>query len=140
TPFRRASRCTSSTMRTGRRSPTAQSPSRRPSSGSRAGETRRRSDRPSAMSPEPYRSVFRAGLFDGQTVIVTGGGTGIGRCIAHELASLGATPVLVGRREDRLAATVAEISDAGGSVDHVAADIRKPEELEAAVATTIQRH
>jgi len=92
------------------------------------------------MSPESYRSVFRAGLFDGQTVIVTGGGTGIGRCIAHELASLGATPVLVGRREDRLAATVAEISDAGGSVDHVAADIRKPEELEAAVATTIQRH
>ena len=41
-----------------------------------------------------YRSIFRPGLFDGQTIIVTGGGTGIGRAVAHELASLGAHVVL----------------------------------------------
>ncbi|MGH8442146.1 MAG: 2,4-dienoyl-CoA reductase, partial [Nevskiaceae bacterium] len=37
-----------------------------------------------------YRSVFKPGLFAGQTIVVTGGGSGIGRCTAHELASLGA--------------------------------------------------
>ena len=40
----------------------------------------------------PYQSVFRDGTFDGRTIIVTGGGSGIGRCTAHELASLGAQP------------------------------------------------
>ncbi len=44
-----------------------------------------------------YRSVFRPGLFAGQVVVVTGGGSGIGRCTAHELAALGAHVVLVGR-------------------------------------------
>ena len=45
-----------------------------------------------------YRSVFRPGAFDGQRIIVTGGGSGIGRCTAHELAALGATVALVGRK------------------------------------------
>ena len=44
---------------------------------------------PAPASTERYRSTFRAGLFDGQTVVVTGGGSGLGRCTAHELASLG---------------------------------------------------
>ena len=48
-----------------------------------------------------YQSVFRAGQFQGQTIIVTGGGSGIGRCTAHELASLGAHVVLTGRKRDQ---------------------------------------
>ena len=51
-----------------------------------------------------YRSVFRPGLFDGKVVIVTGGGSGLGRCTAHELASLGAAVALVGRTESKLQA------------------------------------
>jgi citronellol/citronellal dehydrogenase len=48
-----------------------------------------------------YRSVFKPGLFEGQTIIVTGGGSGIGRCTAHELASLGATVAIVGRNQEK---------------------------------------
>ncbi|MES2169162.1 MAG: SDR family oxidoreductase [Actinomycetota bacterium] len=92
------------------------------------------------MSRSGYGSVFAPGLFDGQVVIVTGGGTGIGRCIAHELASLGATPVLVGRHEQTLAATAAEIVDAGGSADVLVADIRKPDEVQAVASSTVERH
>jgi len=57
-----------------------------------------------------YRSVFRDGLFAGRTIVVTGGGSGIGRCTAHELAALGAHTVLVGRKPERLAAVAAEIT------------------------------
>ena len=45
-----------------------------------------------------YRSVFKPGLFEGQTIIVTGGGSGIGRCTAHEIAALGAHVVITGRK------------------------------------------
>ena len=44
-----------------------------------------------------YQSVFRPALMTGQVVVVTGGGSGIGRCVAHELAGLGATVALVGQ-------------------------------------------
>ena len=49
-----------------------------------------------------YDSVFRPGLFSGKTVIVTGGGSGLGRCTAHELKSLGARLALVGRTMEKL--------------------------------------
>ena len=44
-------------------------------------------------------SVFHPALFQGRTLWVIGGGSGIRRCFAHELASLGALVVLGGRRQ-----------------------------------------
>lgn len=75
------------------------------------------------------QSVFRAGLFAGQAGIVTGAGSGIGRCTAHELAALGAHVALVGRRIERLEAVAGEIAQAGGSARCHAADIRDEERV-----------
>jgi citronellol/citronellal dehydrogenase len=72
----------------------------------------------------PFESIFRPGLFAGQTHVVTGGGSGIGRCTAHELAHLGATVVLVGRRADKLETVRDEIAGAGGRAFTFAGDHR----------------
>jgi citronellol/citronellal dehydrogenase len=83
----------------------------------------------------PYRSVFRPDLFAGQTVIVTGGGSGFGRCMAHELAALGARPVLIGRKPEKLEAVAAELAaDAGVEAGWFVCDIR----VEASVVETVQ--
>jgi len=84
-----------------------------------------------------YRSVFRPGLFAGQTLLVTGAGSGIGRCTAHELAALGAHVVLAGRKADKLQAVEAEIREDGGEASHVAVDIREEEAVKAAVAGVV---
>ncbi|MDR0214603.1 MAG: SDR family oxidoreductase [Comamonas sp.] len=90
-----------------------------------------------------YQSVFRAALFAGQVVVVTGGGSGIGRCVAHELASLGATVALVGRNQDKLSAVQAELQRAGVPEDRVSghsADIRDEAAVKALVAEVLARH
>jgi citronellol/citronellal dehydrogenase len=84
-----------------------------------------------------YRSVFRPGLFAGQTVLVTGAGSGIGRCTAHELAALGAHVVLAGRKPEKLEAVAAEIREDGGEASHVAVDIREEDAVKAAVAGVV---
>jgi citronellol/citronellal dehydrogenase len=81
----------------------------------------------------PYQSVFREDSFAGQTVIITGGGSGIGRCTAHELASLGAHVALVGRTADKLERVRGEIGEDGGSASAHVCDIRD----EAVVGQTI---
>lgn len=71
-----------------------------------------------------YDSVYKPGLFAEQTILVTGGGSGIGRCVAHELAYLGAHVLLVGRKQDKLEATCGEIAEDGGSASWQVCDIR----------------
>jgi citronellol/citronellal dehydrogenase len=84
-----------------------------------------------------YRSVFRPGLFAGQVHWVTGGGSGIGRCVAHELAALGATVVISGRTAEKLERVAAEIREDGGSVRTAAFDIRDEDAVKAAVASVL---
>src|SRR5260370_22071782 len=86
-----------------------------------------------------YRSVFKPGLFEGQTVIVTGGGSGIGRCTAHEIAALGAHVVITGRKPDKLATVKDEIEASGGSCESHAFDIREEAQVREAVATVVAR-
>ena len=87
-----------------------------------------------------YNSTLKAGLFDGEVHWVTGGGSGIGRCLAHELASLGATVVISGRTQDKLEVVAAEIREDGGKVDTIAFDIRDEEAVKAGVKAIVSRH
>ena len=89
---------------------------------------------------EMYRSAFRDGLFAGRVVMVTGGGSGIGRCTAHELAWLGAMVVLVGRNPGKLQATAAEIADDGGRASFHACDIRNEDGVKSMVADAVRAH
>lgn len=84
-----------------------------------------------------YDSVFKAGLFAGQTIMVTGGGSGIGRCTAHELAALGAHVVLVGRKLEKLENTCAEIIHDGGQASFQVCDIREEDAVKAMVKTVV---
>ncbi|MGH2515210.1 MAG: SDR family oxidoreductase [Ktedonobacterales bacterium] len=86
------------------------------------------------------RSVFRDGLFAGQTYIVSGGGTGIGRAIARELAALGATVVLCSRSLEHLEPTRDEILAAGGKADALVCNIRDAGAVNAFFATVTERH
>jgi citronellol/citronellal dehydrogenase len=87
-----------------------------------------------------YRTIFRPGLFAGQVAIVTGGGSGIGRCTAHELAALGAGVALLGRRIERLEAVRAEIAAAGGNASCHACDIRDEDLVRNTVAAVLAAH
>jgi citronellol/citronellal dehydrogenase len=87
-----------------------------------------------------YRSVFKPGLFNGQTVIVTGGGSGIGRCTAHEIAALGAHVVIAGRKPEKLAVVKGEIEAAGGTCETHAFDIREEAQVREAVAAIVAKN
>jgi citronellol/citronellal dehydrogenase len=88
----------------------------------------------------PYRSVLRPGLFAGRTVVVTGGGSGIGRCTAHELAALGAHVAITGRKLDKLDKVKAEIEQSGGSCECHAFDIREEQPVRDAVAAIVAKN
>ena len=97
-------------------------------------------DAPAADSSRRYRSVFAPGLFGGQVAWVTGGGSGIGRCVAHELAALGATVVISGRTQEKLDQVAAEIAEDGGRCDTIAFDIRDEDAVKNGVARVVERH
>jgi citronellol/citronellal dehydrogenase len=86
-----------------------------------------------------YNSVFRPGLFGGQSIVVTGGGSGIGRCTAHELASLGAEVALIGRNVEKLERVRSEIVEDGGKVTCHQCDIRDEERVIATINNILQQ-
>src|SRR5919199_2217724 len=82
--------------------------------------------------------VFAEGLLDGQVVVVTGGGSGLGRATAVELTACGATVVVAGRREEPLRETAA-LCD-GDRCEPVVCDIREEDEVVALVDGVLERH
>ena len=91
----------------------------------------------SALSPVRYSSVFKDALFAGRRIWITGGGSGIGRCVAHELAALGAHVIISGRTPGKLERVAQEIGADGGSCEYAAFDIRDEDAVKSAVAATV---
>jgi citronellol/citronellal dehydrogenase len=83
-------------------------------------------------------SIFRPGLLDGQVVVVTGGGSGLGRATAVELTALGARVVVAGRRIEPLEETVGMCAD--GLCEPVLCDIREEDQVESLVDGVLERH
>jgi citronellol/citronellal dehydrogenase len=82
--------------------------------------------------------IFAPGLLDGQVVLVTGGGSGLGRATAMELAACGAQVVVVGRRPEPLGETAALCE--GDRCEPIPCDIREEEQIAALVDGVLERH
>jgi citronellol/citronellal dehydrogenase len=92
------------------------------------------------MSP-PVRSseIFAPDLLRGRTALVTGGGTGLGKATALELARCGAAVTVMGRRADVLEQGVAEIRAIGGEADWIVGDVRARDDAQRLVSGVLER-
>ena len=83
--------------------------------------------------------IFAPGLLGGRSALVTGGGTGLGRATALELARCGAAVTIVGRRTEVLEQTAGEIGAIAGPVEWVGGDVRTREDADRLVRTVLER-
>jgi citronellol/citronellal dehydrogenase len=93
----------------------------------------------SPAHPLTFRSPLRSDANAGRVALVTGGGTGIGRATALELARSGAAVVVCGRRADPLERARAEIEAEGAACLAAVADVREPDEVERVVDAALER-
>jgi NAD(P)-dependent dehydrogenase (short-subunit alcohol dehydrogenase family) len=78
--------------------------------------------------------MFQPDLLKGRAIFLTGGGSGLGRSMAIAFSKLGARLFLIGRREEPLKETCAEIHRSGGSAAFTTCDVREYASVEAAFA------
>lgn len=103
-------------------------------------ETKTETKSPYQGLPEPAplgSSALPQGTYDGAVVLVTGGGTGLGKAIAAEYARLGADIVVASRKDDHLKAAREGLEGLGGRVATVTCDIRDPEQITAAFDSAV---
>lgn len=84
---------------------------------------------PLSKPPELGRSMLPAGSYAGQVVLITGGGTGLGKAMAIEFARLGASLVIASRKPEKLERGRAQIAELGGEVLALPCDIREPDQI-----------
>ena len=82
--------------------------------------------------------MFDAKLLKGKNIIVTGGGTGLGKSMATRFAELGANLVITSRREGVISEAAKELQKSGGKVVAIPCDVRDPEKVEAMVEQTVK--
>lgn len=86
-----------------------------------------------------YHSIFRPDAFQDKVIIVTGGGSGIGRCTAHELAALGAQVIITGRKIEKLQHVSQEIIEDGGKVYFIVCDNREEQQVKEMIAEVLEK-
>ena len=89
---------------------------------------------------QPDSQVFAPGLLSGQVALVTGGGTGLGKATALELARCGAAVTIAGRRAEVLEAAASEIVTTAGEADPMTGDVRDPDDARRLVQSVLDRH
>ena len=80
--------------------------------------------------------MFEADLLKDKNIIITGGGTGLGKSMGMRFGELGAKIVITSRKQDVLDETAEEMRSAGISVIPIAGDVRNPEEVDRVVQKT----
>jgi NAD(P)-dependent dehydrogenase (short-subunit alcohol dehydrogenase family) len=83
--------------------------------------------------------MFADRVLEGQTALITGGGTGIGLAIAHALGRIGANLAIASRSDAHLAAGAAALRDAGLDALTIPVDVRQPDAVEAMVGEAVDR-
>lgn len=77
-------------------------------------------------------SPFRPDLFDGKSVLITGGATGMGKAMTHAFAAHGARVLICSRKEENLKETAAQVLAATGrEVLYTPCDVREPDQVDA---------
>ncbi len=91
------------------------------------------------MNNQHTQPMLRDGALEGKTILITGGGTGLGKSMAAYFSQLGAEIIITGRRQEVLKETSDEISTAtGNKVIGIPGDVRKIEEVREVVARGIE--
>ena len=82
--------------------------------------------------------MFETELLKGKSIIITGGGTGLGKSMATRFAELGADLVITSRRQNVIDETAEELRQYGGQVLAVSCDVRDPDQVQHMVDETVK--